>query len=158
MAHKSKNIIIVIIGIFTIWVIGGLSIFFLFEEGKRGEIGDMFGAINALFSGLALGGIIIALFLQQKELSLQREELSLTRKELSKSAAAQENISRLESNSAQLNAHQTLLAFYIKAMEGVNTSNHLNMNKKESYQAINEELEEIKRLNQILKNLTATEH
>ena len=41
----------------------------------------MFGAINALFAGLAFAGVIIAILIQQKELSLQVEELSLTRKE-----------------------------------------------------------------------------
>src|SRR5687768_11681898 len=47
----------------------------------RGQFGDMFGAINALFSGLAFAGIIITILLQGRELALQRNELSLTRKE-----------------------------------------------------------------------------
>lgn len=55
----------------------------------RGTFGDMFGAVNALFSGLAFAGIIYAILLQSKELELQREELKLTREELSKSALAQ---------------------------------------------------------------------
>ncbi|PKN35628.1 MAG: hypothetical protein CVU61_02060 [Deltaproteobacteria bacterium HGW-Deltaproteobacteria-19] len=49
---------------------------------QRGTFGDMFGAVNALFSGLAFAGVIYAIFLQRKELILQREELQLTRKEL----------------------------------------------------------------------------
>ena len=48
----------------------------------RGTFGDKFGAINALFSGLAFAGVIYAILLQRKELSLQREELVLTRGEL----------------------------------------------------------------------------
>lgn len=51
------------------------------SETYRGTFGDMFGAINALFSGLALAGIIITILLQRKELQLQREELSETREE-----------------------------------------------------------------------------
>lgn len=47
----------------------------------RGTFGDMFGSINALFSGLALAGIILTILLQRKELKLQREELRDTRKE-----------------------------------------------------------------------------
>lgn len=47
----------------------------------RGTYGDMFGTVNALFSGLAFGGIIITILLQRKELGLQREELHATRKE-----------------------------------------------------------------------------
>ncbi|BDA80155.1 hypothetical protein LPTSP3_g30850 [Leptospira kobayashii] len=61
-----------------------------FNEALIGPIGDMFGAINALFSGLALAGIIYTIYLQHEELKLQREELKLTRIELRRSAEAQE--------------------------------------------------------------------
>lgn len=46
---------------------------------RRGMHGDSYGALNALFSGLAFTGLIIAIFLQRKELQLQREELDDTR-------------------------------------------------------------------------------
>jgi len=42
----------------------------------------MFGAINSLFSGLALAGVIYTIHLQKNELSLQRKELKLNRREL----------------------------------------------------------------------------
>ena len=38
---------------------------------KRGQFGDSFGGINALFSGLAFLGVICAILLQQKELALR---------------------------------------------------------------------------------------
>lgn len=47
-----------------------------------GEYGDMFGSVNALFSGFAFLGVIVAIFLQCQELRLQREELSDTREVL----------------------------------------------------------------------------
>lgn len=47
-----------------------------------GQYGDMFGSVNALFSGLAFAGLIYALWLQRVELRLQREELEATRLEL----------------------------------------------------------------------------
>jgi hypothetical protein len=47
----------------------------------RGQFGDMFGAVNALFSGLAFTGIIFTILLQREELQEQRRELRLTRKE-----------------------------------------------------------------------------
>jgi hypothetical protein len=50
----------------------------------RGQFGDMFGAVNTLFSGLAFAGLIYAIFLQRKELELQRDELKLTRTELNR--------------------------------------------------------------------------
>jgi Na+/H+ antiporter NhaC len=41
------------------------------EMKKVGEFGDKFGAVNALFSGLAFAGIIITVYMQKEELSLQ---------------------------------------------------------------------------------------
>jgi putative phage abortive infection protein len=49
---------------------------------SAGEFGDMFGGVNALFSGLAFLGVIIAILLQKRELALQRKELEQTREEL----------------------------------------------------------------------------
>jgi len=62
--------------------------------GDRGTFGDMFGAVNALFSGFAFAGIIITIILQSRELKLQREELSDTREvfeEQSRLMATQQN-------------------------------------------------------------------
>ncbi len=44
----------------------------------RGTFGDKFGAINALFSGIAAAGMIITLWMQKNELELQRKELEDT--------------------------------------------------------------------------------
>lgn len=41
----------------------------------KGQIGDTFGAINALFSRLAFAGLIITILLQREELKAQNEEL-----------------------------------------------------------------------------------
>lgn len=68
---------IIIIGfwLLTYYLLKDLS------DTKRGTFGDMFGSVNALFSGLALAGIILTILLQRKELKLQREELRDTRAE-----------------------------------------------------------------------------
>ncbi|MBP7670663.1 hypothetical protein KA119_00005 [Candidatus Gracilibacteria bacterium] len=55
---------------------------------ENGQYGDMFGGLNALFSGLAFGGLIYTIYLQTKELELQRTEIKLQREELAKSAKA----------------------------------------------------------------------
>ncbi len=39
------------------------------------EFGDMFGAINALFSGLAFAGVLVALFMQREDLRNQDKEI-----------------------------------------------------------------------------------
>lgn len=49
------------------------------ELASRGQFGDMFGAINALFSGWAFLGVIIAIILQRQELEMQRQEIKESR-------------------------------------------------------------------------------
>ncbi len=82
--NKEKSFVItsIIVSILIIGLWSG-SYFALqdFPEKERGTIGDMFGVINSLFSGLALAGIILTILLQRKELKYQREELRDTRKE-----------------------------------------------------------------------------
>ncbi|MCD8426006.1 putative phage abortive infection protein [Tenacibaculum dicentrarchi] len=83
---KKKNNIIglyILFGIiFIAWITSIFVLKWKFSNWTiRGTFGDSFGAINSLFSGLALGGIIYTIFLQKKELSLQRKELKNTRKE-----------------------------------------------------------------------------
>lgn len=75
---------------------------YLSELDKQGQFGDMFGALTALFSGLAFAGMITAVVLQTRELGLQREELSLTRDELKGSKKAQEEIAKHQRNAISL--------------------------------------------------------
>lgn len=71
-----------------IWVFAILSSLFIFSvlfltliiglsanETFRGTFGDMFGAANALFTGLSFVGLIITIMLQRKDLNIQRNEL-----------------------------------------------------------------------------------
>jgi len=53
------------------------------------NFGESFGLLNALFSGLALIGVVFAVSMQSRELGLQREEISRSTEELKKSAEAQ---------------------------------------------------------------------
>ena len=67
------------IGVIVIWCMNFLVLFMPKEV--RNCFGDMFGAVNALFSGLALTSLIITLKLQRRELALQHAELEQTRNE-----------------------------------------------------------------------------
>lgn len=69
------------LGVLFVWALT-FFLFFISKSDERGQFGDMFGAVNALFSGLAFAGLIITLILQRRELELQRQELALTRKEM----------------------------------------------------------------------------
>jgi len=81
--------------LFVPWVIGTPQI--------AGLFGDMFGALNALFAGLAFAGVIVAIFMQGEELSLQRQELQESRK-------AQEAQAKALIIAAQVNGHAVILA------------------------------------------------
>jgi len=69
----------IVLAVIIFWALSGVI---LYSYDQRGTFGDMFGAINSLFSGLAFAGVIFAIILQKRELSLQRKELELTRDEL----------------------------------------------------------------------------
>lgn len=71
----------------VVTVVWGLSAWLICAKipgwDHRGQFGDLFGAVNALFSGLAFAGVAYALVLQRKELEMQREELEESRRDLS---------------------------------------------------------------------------
>jgi len=115
-----KPLIIFSIIILAIWIISIIIVYKSFSNWTdRGTFGDAFGAINALFSGLAFAGIIYTILLQRQELILQREELRDTRIELKRSADAQESSEKalLEQiktmkKTAVLNGYNSIVEFY----------------------------------------------
>jgi len=82
--NKLNMVLIALFAAVTIlWLLTWGGLFDFIEKPEdRGVFGDMFGSINALFSGFAFAGVVYAILLQRIELKLQREELKLTRKEL----------------------------------------------------------------------------
>lgn len=85
--EKTKNgwgvLIAAVITVFVLWGLNWLLLWlYAGESDKRGQFGDMFGSVNALFSGLAFAFLIYTIWLQREELTLQREELKLQREAL----------------------------------------------------------------------------
>ncbi len=74
-----KYVVVVFILIIVLWTANFLLPCWV---DKPGIFGDMFGTVNSLFSGFALAGVVLTIFLQQNELKLQRKELELQREEL----------------------------------------------------------------------------
>lgn len=103
---------------FTLWLANlVISITILDEWSLRGTAGDAFGAVNALFSGLGLAGIVYAILLQRDDLAVQQIELRLARE-------SQEDTRRLNQEqadalrlSAELSATSALLSFYLQERE-----------------------------------------
>ncbi|MCW7460139.1 hypothetical protein ND856_18740 [Leptospira bandrabouensis] len=79
------------------------------EYPVKGQIGDMFGAINSLFSGLAFAGLIYTIYLQRVQLELQRKELVDTRDELRKTAEAQLESTTLQGLNTLILAYSSIL-------------------------------------------------
>ena len=84
--HRSLGglwLIAAICGVVLIQVLYGIIVFTLlgpligYQMEARGQFGDLFGGVNALFTGLAFAGVIYTILLQRRELELQREELRL---------------------------------------------------------------------------------
>lgn len=114
-----KGLVILFVIVISIQAIMGFTIYHQIPTWTdRGTFGDMFGAINTLFSGLAFAGVIYAVFLQSKELNLQREELALTRIELEKSAEAQDSQARTMLKAAKINAISAKIQSYSQLLAG----------------------------------------
>ena len=88
---KTKKIFIVsasIVVLVCILYFVVLYCFFPVGMEKRGQLGDMFGFIGALFSGLAFAGLIVTMLQQREDLQNQKDEIQLQRKDLEAQTAA----------------------------------------------------------------------
>jgi|GEM_PF-3841340 len=88
--------------VLTLWISSPFLITFALDITSHnhlpnlGLVGDSYGALNTLFSGLAFAGLIGTIFMQSRELQLQREELKLSRVE------QKEAVKQFESQSLSL--------------------------------------------------------
>ena len=73
--------------------------------------------VNALFSRLALGGVIVAILLQRQELQHQREEIALSREVQKESSEAQQGQLDMLATTARLNALSTIAEYHIRMSE-----------------------------------------
>ncbi len=120
MKSNNRILSIIILGIIFFWFISGvLTIYFIDNWSDRGTFGDLFGAINSLFSGLALAGLVYSIYGSRQEIELQRAEIELNRRELIKSRKTQEKSEKaLEDQveqmriSSKLNGLNTLITYY----------------------------------------------
>ncbi len=127
---KVGTLTLLVILVIVIWLISAILIFtFLDDWNERGPFGDLFGAVNALFSGLAFAGLIYTIILQKRDLEMQRTEIKMNRAELKKSAAAQQKSEKALSEQVEqmkvisrLNALNTIINYYNLQISSPNTS------------------------------------
>jgi hypothetical protein len=109
-----------IVFVILLWIASAVCIiFFLDDWSNRGTFGDLFGAVNALFSGLAFAALIYTIILQREEIKQNREEIVLNRKELVKASKLQQKAQIVLSQqveqthlSAKMNAMRTIVEYY----------------------------------------------
>jgi len=100
-------------GICVLWLLNLTVPYFSGTSPENASgFGDMFGAVNSLFSGFALAGIIITILMQREELQLQRKELAQTRHEF----AQQNETMRLQRFE---NTFFNLLQLHHQIVEGI---------------------------------------
>jgi hypothetical protein len=124
VTRKPTNYLLVFIGfafgVFVLWFIN----FIWFNEStfdmmQRGQIGDAFGMINSLFSGLAFAGLIVTIIMQSKELKLQRRELKLTRQEMELNRTEMITQNKTISRQRFENTFFNLLDFHNRAINSI---------------------------------------
>lgn len=141
----AKMIVLVLI----IWVSSTILIIFGLDNwSDRGTFGDLFGSVNALFSGLAFAGLIYTIVLQKQDLELQRNEIALNRAELKKTAKAQQNsekalIEQVEQMkvASKLNALKTLIDYYNLQIANQNNTAEIILKAKEKRKATIKEID-----------------
>jgi hypothetical protein len=93
---------------------------FSVAQAQRGQFGDMFGGLNAIFSAMAFAVLIYTMWLQRTELRLQREELHETRAELARQATAQEKSEQALTHQLKaMTAHAEAATAQVQAMRAL---------------------------------------
>lgn len=63
---------------FGVWSMSEISNHDFYDKIIKQPVADIFGSVNALFAGLAFGGVIITIYLQINEIKATRKELKIT--------------------------------------------------------------------------------
>lgn len=135
---KDSNILIWLCAIGSVLFILALVIayfsylqskFPLFSRGDYATLGDSFGILSSLFSGLAFAGLIVTIVMQNKTLKLQMEELKESRKESAKQSKAQEGqekVMNAQFESIQRQQIETTLFKVIDTHRGILENHKIN--------------------------------
>jgi hypothetical protein len=104
MKADVKLFILLCVSVVALWLSSLWLIIWCFNDWpSRGQFGDLFGAVNALFSGLAFAGLIYTIL-------LQKEELTKTQAELDESKNMQVTNLKLVRLNSLVSAYTTILS------------------------------------------------
>lgn len=84
MKQKNSSFIWLVVAVVVVCAAYILVMFLVLPGNmeERGQFGDMFGFLGALFSGLAFAGLIVTIRQQREDLKNQRDEIELQRQDL----------------------------------------------------------------------------
>ncbi len=138
--HYYKPLVITGILVVTLWGMSGITLIALYGTmpDSPGTFGDMFGAINALFSGLAFAGLIYTILQQREELDLTRQEF-IKQNETFRLQRFENTFFQLLRLNDDLLDGQTITS----QQESVETRVYLYMISEQITQAINKQLESL---------------
>lgn len=110
------------VGVFGFWGIWLGVVLLLFrgddmatmDVATMGQFGDLFGGINALFTGLAFAGVVYTIFLQRHDLRTQNEELRATREAQIQQVKELEAAQRAQNQQVRLTIIATLGDIYMR--------------------------------------------
>lgn len=146
-----RSVIWMSVGVIIVWVLSALWIYNALPNwSDRGTVGDMFGAVNALFSGLAFAALIYTILLQREEIKTNRKEIELNRKELKKSTQAQiksqqalnEQVTQSQLSS-KLQAMSTMINYYNTQIANQNNAEALITLAKEKRRKLISSIDEL---------------
>jgi DNA-binding transcriptional regulator of glucitol operon len=125
------------------------------DMATRGQFGDLFGGVNALFTGLAFVALIYTLYLQRKDLEMQREDLAVSRDELRNSVDAQRGqVEQLE-RASSLSAISTLIASYGRKLDNIAEDDvRLNLELRQKRESLKTSKDTLETMNDSLRPLT----
>ena len=117
-AINYKPLVLLLLLIFFFWIFADRVVgWCLLQSGAQASVAEIYGAVNALFTGLAFAGFLFTVYLQRRELEIQRQELRLqrkelkmTREELARTATAQESSETALRKQATVMAGQAVLS------------------------------------------------
>ncbi len=123
LSEALKKIILIFSSIVVVYFLLAISIYIAFSDWvSRGQFGDMFGAINTLFSALAFAGLITAILVQKEEIKEQRQELRKSVEAQIETEKALKKQVELMNFTSKLNAHNTIISSgetILSRLEGV---------------------------------------
>ena len=117
-----SGVLLLVITVVVLWLATPFVVSSLYKPPtEAGPFGDLFGSINALFSGLAFAGLIYAILLQRRELELQRLELQATREEMKLARSEAERSASAQEATARLSAITTLVDHHLSQIDRINS-------------------------------------